>query len=575
MNEADALAEFRTRANAFVAGSLANYDAKRHAKGKSIRDAIWGTSRFFAWEMAILDSPLLQRLRDIRQTGLAYLVYPTALHTRFDHTLGVVTLASRIVRSINEKCHEKHPDRQDARISHANHMRIRLSALLHDVGHSCLSHVSETIFGASEEFKALTRHINSAYRVNPKPHEIMSWLVVSSEAFEAFMDSLNTQNILTGWDYKGEDLKTIAGNIIGYRQDPQEKFLADIINGPMDADKLDYLVRDAYFAGPTVVYDLDRFLHTVDAIEYPRDPSLADQGARVVRLSIPIEGVTALEQIIISKLMLFSYLYHHQKIRCVEGMYHEALKRWIKISKQRPTAGGLPVLDHPVSFLHLSDRSLAPNAWPIEVHGDKELAELRDMLMLRELYKRALIISRLFVLNLDTDQEVKVGFDSLIGCGENAADRDALREMVAEEALKVMGLRQYRETTRELRKRFGVRHLLLDIPRSPTVEETEAVMVPVSSDAQGPDARYVPLIDVFPIGKWVDAYNAIKWRGHIFTIEEAVPYVNAAARDVLCRAPYNLRFTSQATELCKIAHPIEGTYDGLDLQFPALDKPKV
>lgn len=268
MNEVDSLTEFQTRVNAFVAESLASYDAKRHAKGKSIRDAIWGTSRFFAWEMAILDSPLLQRLRDIRQTGLAFLVYPTALHTRFDHTLGVVTLASRIVRSINEKYHEKYPDGQDARISHADHMRIRLSAILHDVGHSCLSHVSETIYGSSEEFNALTRHINSAYNVKPKAHEIMSWLIVSSGAFRAFMDSLRSENVLTGWDYKGEDLESIAGNIIGYRQDPQKKFLADIINGPMDADKLDYLVRDAYFAGPTVVYDLDRFLHTVDAIEY-------------------------------------------------------------------------------------------------------------------------------------------------------------------------------------------------------------------------------------------------------------------------------------------------------------------
>jgi len=61
-----------------------------------------------------------------------YLVYPTAVHTRFDHTLGVVTVASRIVRSINEKYLP--PKQQDPKISHSDHMRIRLSALLHDVG---------------------------------------------------------------------------------------------------------------------------------------------------------------------------------------------------------------------------------------------------------------------------------------------------------------------------------------------------------------------------------------------------------------------------------------------------------
>jgi len=559
MIEPDVLSDFQARANAFVAESLDKYAPERHAKGKSIRDAIWGTSRLFPWEVAILDSPLLQRLRDIRQTGLAYLVYPTALHTRFDHTLGMVTVVSRIVRSINEK----YPHQQDAKISHADHMRIRLSALLHDVGHSCLSHVSETVFGSSPEFNALMKRVNSDYKVKPKPHEIMSWLIVRSDAFKSFMDYLKKKSILTGWPYDRDDIENIAGNIIGYRKDPREKFLADIINGPMDADKLDYLVRDAYFAGPTVVYDLDRFLHTVDAIEYPRDPSLGDAGAKIVRLSIPIDGVTALEQIIISKLMLFSYLYHHQKIRCVEGMYHEALKRLVQISKGDSKTGKLPPLDHPVSFLRLSDRSLAPNAWPIDIPGDKALGELRDMLVRRELYKRALIISRLFIQNLDTDPQVKSGFVTLTGCGVSTADRDALRQKIVDEARKVMQIRQHREKTKELRKRFGVQHLLLDIPRSPTVEETEAVMIPVSSEAGAPDAQYVPLIDVFPIGKWVDAYNAIKWRGHVFTIEEAVPYVNAAALAVLSGPPYHLRFTSQATELCKIESAIDGAY-GMD-----------
>ena len=52
--------------------------------------------------------------------------------------------------------------------------------------------------------------------------------------------------------------------------------------------------------------------------------------------------------------------------------------------------------------------------------------------------------------------------------------------------------------------------------------------------------------------KWVDAYNAIKWRGHVFAIEEAVPFVNKAALQILSSPPYHLRFTSQATDLCKI-----------------------
>ena len=551
------LDDFQSRVDDFVTKSLSDYKAERHATEKSIRDAIWGTCPFHAWEVAILDSPLLQRLRDVRQTGLAYLVYPTAMHTRFDHTLGVVTVASRIVRSINEK----HAPQKDPRINHAEHMRIRLSALLHDVGHSCLSHVSEAVYGSSDEFRLLIRYINSTFGVTPKPHEVMSWLIARSTRFKEFIAHLQEKEIVPRAEpafFAPDDLEDIANNIIGYRKDPRQKFLADIINGPMDADKLDYLVRDAYFAGPTVVYDLDRFLHTVDAIEYPRDASLPGEDQKVVRLSVPIQGVTALEQIIISKLMLFSYLYHHHKIRCVEGMCHEVLKRRIEISRQMEKDGKkrtFPAMGHPTDFLSLSDRSVLPDAWPPEVKGDKIAGTLISMLMRRDLYKRALVISRLFIPDIDINPEAKSGFERLLSCGTDSTGRDTLRKQIYDRALNLMKSKRYNEETKEWRKGFMLQYILIDVPRSPPVEETEAVMVPTSSRSHGHDATYVPLSDIFPIGKWVDAYNAIKWRGHVFTIEEALPFVNETTLEILGKPPYNLAFSAQATELCKIGRP--------------------
>jgi len=559
MSEVAILQDFQSRVDDFVTKSLSGYNAERHATEKSIRDAIWGTCPFHAWEVAILDSPLLQRLRDVRQTGSAYLVYPTAMHTRFDHTLGVVTVASRIVRSINEKYAP--PKQHDARILHADHMRVRLSALLHDVGHSCLSHVSETVYGSSDEFRLLIRHINSTFGVTPKPHEVMSWLIARSTPFKKFIGDLQEKGIVSHAEpalFAPNDLEEIANNIIGFRKDPRQKFLADIINGPMDADKLDYLVRDAYFAGPTVVYDLDRFLHTVDAIEYPRDASFSGEDRKVVRLSVPIQGVTALEQIIISKLMLFSYLYHHHKIRCVEGMCHEVLKRRIEISKQTEKQGKkrtFPAMGHPADFLSLSDRSVLPDAWPPEVGGDKIAGTLISMLMRRDLYKRALVISRLFIPDIDVNEKAKSGFERLLSYGTDSAGRDTLRKQIYDRAITRMKSKRYNEETKDWRKGFMLQHILVDIPRSPTVEETEAVMVPISSQSHGHDPKFVPLSDIFPIEKWVDAYNAIKWRGHVFAIEEAVPFVNEAALEILGAPPYNLEFSGQATELCKIGRP--------------------
>lgn len=551
MSGADVLRDFQKRADDYVTNCLSGYAPERHAKEKSIRDAIWGTFPLHAWEVAILDSPLLQRLRDIRQTGVAYLVYPTAVHTRFDHTLGVVTVASRIVQSINDK----HPTLHGGKVSYPQHMCVRLSALLHDVGHSCLSHVSETVFGESEEFNALLIHVNELFGVKPKPHEIMSWLVVRSDPFRKFMDQLREKGVFSNWEFAPEHVDHIAGNIIGYRENPKEKFLADIINGPMDADKLDYLVRDAYFAGPTVVYDLERFLHTVDAIEYPRDNTLPGEGPTVTRLAIPIKGVTALEQIIISKLMLFSYLYHHQKIRCAEGMYHEALKRWEDVSRKNPAARKVPALHHPTLFLAMSDRSLFPKTWPPDIDGDKVAGEIISMLTRRDLYKRALVISRLFVPDIDTNEPARIGFERLLRCGRSAKECDNLRKAIFDSARKMMASKRYAEEAKELRKQFRLHHLLLDVPSSPTVEETEGVMIPVSHRAGRDDQEFVPLRDIFPIAKWVDAYNAIKWRGHVFTLEAAAPFVNAAAVKIFEAEPYHLRFTNEATDLCKIPRP--------------------
>lgn len=542
--------DFFGRVDTFVAKSLEGYRPDCHAREKSIRDAIWGTNRLYSWEIAILDSPLLQRLRDIRQTGLAYLVYPTAEHSRFDHTLGVLAVASKIVKSINDR---HYAVQQDARINYKAHMMIRMSAILHDVGHSCLSHVSEAVYGAMPEFSVLRTYVNTQFGVTPKSHEIMSWLIVRSKSFKDFIQYLKEKSILKGWDCTPDDLEDIAGNIIGFRKNSAEKFIADIVNGPMDADKLDYLVRDAYFAGPTVVYDLERFLQTVDAITYPRDPELGDRTGKVTRLSIRMEGVTALEQIIISKLMLFSYVYHHHKIRCVEAMCHEALRALVELARKKPEEKVSPWLGHPSAFLQASDRTLLPLQWPLEIRiaGSKTCGEILTLLAKRQLYKRALIISRLFVDGIDDKENAKRGFQELLKCSEDSTARDTLRTRIFDRAKQIMGTKPHKFPTDSLRKAFQTHHVFVDIPKAPTIEETVGVMVPVSHNRNGEDV-FVPLIDVFPIEKWVDAYNAIKWRGHVYSLEEAVPYVNAAAQQVLAEAPYNLQFTPPATTLCKV-----------------------
>ena len=129
---------------------------------KDIHDPIWGTNRFSWRELAVIDSPIIQRLRRIHQTGLAYYVYPSARHSRFEHTLGVVTVASRVFDAVAQRYAgrleeiadtlKKPLEKVDDTVSRWR-QELRLAALLHDTGHSVLSHASERVYGQLELLK--------------------------------------------------------------------------------------------------------------------------------------------------------------------------------------------------------------------------------------------------------------------------------------------------------------------------------------------------------------------------------------------------------------------------------------
>ena len=118
---------------------------------KIIHDSVWGTQVFEGWEVAIMDLPLLQRLRSIHQTSLAYLTFPTALHTRFDHSLGVCSGTKRLAsRVLGLKSGEK------------PHDELTAAALLHDIGHGPFSHLSEETYAVKPDLFANLTYASSA-----------------------------------------------------------------------------------------------------------------------------------------------------------------------------------------------------------------------------------------------------------------------------------------------------------------------------------------------------------------------------------------------------------------------------
>src|SRR5229473_6146384 len=122
---------------------------------KDIHDPIWGTNGFSWREVALIDTPIMQRLRRIHQTGLAYQVYPSARHSRFEHSLGVTIVATKVFDAVVRrhagrlrqivKTVEDSGDFEEALFRWRQ--ELRLAALLHDTGHSLLSHTSERVYG--------------------------------------------------------------------------------------------------------------------------------------------------------------------------------------------------------------------------------------------------------------------------------------------------------------------------------------------------------------------------------------------------------------------------------------------
>jgi HD superfamily phosphohydrolase len=209
---------------------------------------------------------VFQRLRGIKQLALANLVYPGALHTRFDHSIGVMHIGGRMAEQL--KLHE------DIEI-------VRLACLLHDVGHGPFSHVSEEVL---EKFSP-----NSSTGEREEIHEKITCNIIK------YSKELDLR------DKQREQVIDLIQNT------NQENIKKGIITGPIDADKQDYLLRDSYYCGVKYgVFDLERLIESLKPI---------DVGIENL-IGVKESGVHAIEQFVISKYYMSTQVYRH-KIRLV------------------------------------------------------------------------------------------------------------------------------------------------------------------------------------------------------------------------------------------------------------------
>jgi len=241
-----------------------------------IREPVWGTITLDPIARRVVDSVAFQRLRYIRQLGLAHLVYPGANHTRFDHALGVYHLITRALVSLG------HTGALEA-LPAGDRELVPLAGLLHDVGHYPFSHALEEI----EE------------PLVPGHHETLTGRFLDDPDVRAALESTAPDGV-----------ERVESLIRGRSPSP----LQGLVSGSLDLDKVEYLKRDARFCGvPYGEVDVDRLLGSLALLTPPDDGP--------VEVGVHEKGVAALESLLFSKYQMFRNVYWHHAVRAATVLY--------------------------------------------------------------------------------------------------------------------------------------------------------------------------------------------------------------------------------------------------------------
>jgi len=293
-----------------------------------IRDPIHGYIELDELAIEIIDTAAMQRLRRIKQLGFAYLVYPGANHTRFEHSLGTYHLMNVLLDTLE--------------VSKAEEKELLVASLIHDIGHGPYSHVTEPLLK----------------KITGKSHDDIEDIIFKQ-------DAEHSKNIAEVLDEHCVDKKKVMSYIKGERTEyVDDHDFSRILNGEIDVDKMDYLVRDAYYTG--VAYGVVDNIRLIQGLKFFNG-----------HLVITEKGILPAEYLLFSRFLMCPTVYKHHTGRIAQLMLLKALEYRIE---SRSDALALRQMDDSELDIALRDEKGYPGEMMVRINE-------------RRLFKRAVYTS--------------------------------------------------------------------------------------------------------------------------------------------------------------------------------------
>jgi hypothetical protein len=268
-----------------------------------IRCPIYGSVLLNRKELRIIDSPFFQRLRHISQLGFASLVFPGAVHTRFSHSVGAIHLAGLVFdKLLQNQLHSLKDYYSNEQLDYFRQI-LRFSALLHDIGHPPFSHAAESLL---PPLKSLQSEL---FRTEPidrqATHEDFSQLIIHYLAHEeqilSVEEAADIMCLLSKNKHPSHRMNAKTGKPMIY------PLLCQLISGEIDVDRMDYLLRDSYFAGvPYGKFDLDRLINSFVCC--------LEESSQQFQLALDGEGVPSYEIFLLARVHMFYQIYFHKSL---------------------------------------------------------------------------------------------------------------------------------------------------------------------------------------------------------------------------------------------------------------------